>query len=85
MEQIISGTQEKFGMKMNPIFNIIPTITLFTGISSQDYQSLYDNLVAQMKRQCTRNIFVLSEKNTVNMKSILNSIYAQWEAIKVSI
>lgn len=67
-------------LHLNPLFKIIPTIALFTGINTQDFANLYENLLTVLKKQLTRHVFVMNEKNTQNMKSVLNSINSQWES-----
>ena len=71
-------------LHLNPLFKIIPTIALFTGINTQDFANLYENLLSVLKKQLTRHVFIMNEKNTQNMKSVLNSINSQWESDTVS-
>jgi hypothetical protein len=68
----------------NPICNVIPTIALYTGINSQDYAYLCDNLNKELKDTWSRNLFIINEKNSSNIKNLANSIFAQWESITVS-
>lgn len=67
----------------NPICNVIPTIALHTGINTQDYSSLCDNLTERLKTENTKNLFFINEKNSSNIKTLANSIFVQWENILV--
>ncbi len=75
----IKNEADKF--LFNPICHVIPTIALFTGINFQDYSCLCENLTEKLKTKLTKHIFVISEQNTPNIKSLTSSIFAQWENI----
>lgn len=60
---------------------MIPTIALFTGINTQDYAYLCENLRARLEENFTQYIFFINEKNSANIKTLVNSIFSQWEAI----
>lgn len=64
----------------NPICNVIPTIALFTGINTQDYAYLCDNLSEKLKENFSQNLFFINEKNSNNIKTLVNSIFSQWES-----
>lgn len=61
--------------------NVIPTIALFTGINTQDYAYLCQNIRVKLEENFTQNIFFINEKNSANIKTLVNSIFSQWEAI----
>ncbi|RNA01837.1 origin recognition complex subunit 3, partial [Brachionus plicatilis] len=65
----------------NPVCNVIPTIALFTGINTQDYAYLCQNLRIKLEENFTQNIFFINEKNSANIKTLVNSIFSQWESI----
>ncbi len=69
--------EEKF--LFNPICHVIPTIALFTGINFQDYASLCDNLSLKLQNEFSENLFLISEKNSQNIKSLANSLFSQLE------
>jgi hypothetical protein len=69
---------EERGIILNPICNVIPTIALFTGINGYDYNHLCESYIDLLKHNCT-HLFTIGENNSQNVKSILNSIYSQWE------
>ena len=62
---------------------MIPTIALHTGINTQDYSSLCDNLTDRLKNESTNNLFFINEKNSSNIKALVNSIFSQWENLLV--
>lgn len=64
----------------NPISHVIPTIALFTGINFQDYASLCENFSDKLQRNFTKHMFLISEKNSQNMKTLVNSIVSQHES-----
>jgi hypothetical protein len=72
-------------VSFNPICNVVPTIALYTGINAQDYAYLVEKLSSELKDTWTRNLFVINEKNSGSIKTLANSIFAQWEAITVGI
>lgn len=69
----------------NPICHVIPTIALFTGINFQDYASLCENFTDKLETNFTKHMFFISEKNSQNMKSLVNSIFSQHESNMVDI
>ena len=78
---VLDGLNGTDKIRFNPICNVIPTIALYTGINSQDYSYLCDNLSESLKNTWTRNLFYVNEKNSNNIKSLANSIFAQWENV----
>jgi hypothetical protein len=70
---------------LNSIFNIIPTIALFTGINIQDYSNLCDKFCTSLKSKLTDYLFVVNENNSQNMKTLTYSLFAQFESINVNI
>lgn len=78
----VRGTQgQSGGMLLNPICNVIPTIALYTGINSQDYAYLCDKLSDELQKTWTNNLFYINEKNASNIKTLVNSLYAQWDVV----
>lgn len=64
---------------LNPICNVIPTVALYTGINVQDYSYLCDKLSGSLRENFSEYLFFVNEKNAHNIKSLVNSIYTQWE------
>ena len=65
--------------ELNPICLVIPTIALHIGINTQDYLHLVESLSDYLKTNLTENLFVISEKNSANLKSLVNAISVQWQ------
>ena len=70
---------------LSSIFNIIPTIALFTGINIQDYSNLCEKYCLNLKSKLTDYLFVVNENNGQNMKILTYSLFSQLESIKVKI
>ena len=68
---------------LNPVCRVIPTVALFTGINTQDYSNFTENLADKLRVSLTKHLFVVSEKNAQNIKSLTNSVMSQWEKCSV--
>lgn len=54
-------------------------MALYTGINVQDYSYLCDKLSGSLRDNFTEYLFFVNEKNAGNIKTLVNSIYMQWE------
>jgi len=70
---------------INSIFNIIPTVALFTGINIHDYSDLSVNLCERLSDKFTKFLFYINEKNCTSVKNLMYSLFTQLEEIKEAV